>query len=96
MSREDYLLSRELAAMVDDAHYYALIMAAIRSADSDNLRKIRHAWPEVYEEFNQRYHAPASLLPGETDEANGIARLADGRLVALDSPRAQEGRCTAR
>lgn len=84
MSREDYLLSRELTARVDDDNYYALIMAAIRGADCENLRKLQQCWPEVCAEFRARYHAPAGLLPGEEDTNLGIRRQADGSLVPIE------------
>ena len=37
-----------------DEPFYALIMAAMLKADSDNIAKLREAWPHVYEELNRR------------------------------------------
>lgn len=60
--------SRKLAAM--DWPFYALIMAAMRKADTDNLERLRAAFPRVWSEFWDRYHAPGGVLPdeGENDD----------------------------
>ena len=51
-----YLLSREISRDHDD--WYALLMALIRSADSDNLVKIEQAWPDCAAAFRELYWAP--------------------------------------
>lgn len=48
-----------------DPNFYALIMAAIRKADSSNARKLAQAWPDVWRELQARYNAPGGYLPGE-------------------------------
>ncbi len=63
MSRFDYLASRELEAQ--DAPFYALIMAAMRRADTDNIRLLRVAFPDTWTELEARYNAPGGYLPGE-------------------------------
>lgn len=63
MSRYDYECSKEVSRL--SAPFYALIMAAMRQADSTNIVKLRAAWPEVYAELDARYNAPGGLLPGE-------------------------------
>ena len=63
MSYHEYLAAKELARA--DAPFYALIMAAMWRADSDNVEKLRAAWPEVWDEVYARYHAPGGLLEGE-------------------------------
>jgi len=40
-----------------DEPFYALIMAAMLKADSDNIAKLREAWPHVHEELDRRYNA---------------------------------------
>ena len=52
-----------------DPPFYALIMAAMRKADTDNLAKLQAAWPDVWREFQSRYDAPLGVLPedGVTD-----------------------------
>jgi hypothetical protein len=64
VSLYDYRQSASLIRY--DPPFYALIMAAMRKADTDNTKKLRAAWPEVWEELYARYHAPGGLLAGET------------------------------
>lgn len=63
MSHYDYAISKELAAA--DPPFYALIMAAMRGADTPNSRKLREAWPETWAELQARYNAPGGYLEGE-------------------------------
>lgn len=64
MSLYDYEKSKAIDRDIDPP-FYALIMAAMRKADSTNIQLLRAAWPEVYAEFEARYNAPGGLLPGE-------------------------------
>jgi len=59
----DYQASQELAAQ--DVPFYALIMAAMRRADSDNIELLREAWPGVWSELMARYNAPGCRLPSD-------------------------------
>jgi len=45
--------------------FYALIMAAARSADSENMAKLEAAFPEVLDQFRQRYNAGLGILDGD-------------------------------
>lgn len=63
MSLYDYQRSQHIEAQGEP--FYALIMAAMRQADSHNIEKLREAFPEVWEELYQRYHASGGLLPIE-------------------------------
>ena len=63
MSRYDYEVSRQISIL--DYPFYALIMAAMRQADTNNTGKLKAAWPDVYEELRERYNAPGGLLEGE-------------------------------
>ena len=65
MSLFDYRASQQLAA--DDVPFYALIMGAMRRADTRNLELLQNAWPMVWQELQERYNAPAGLL-GDEDE----------------------------
>ncbi|MBA7539995.1 hypothetical protein ES705_32284 [subsurface metagenome] len=58
MSLEDYRASMRLS----DEPFYALIMAAMRRADTDNAEKLKAAWPRVWEELQQRYNAPGGCI----------------------------------
>ena len=55
----DYLESAKLSA--NDTPFYALIMAAMRKADTLNLAKLKAAWPEVWVALHELYHAPGVL-----------------------------------
>ncbi len=63
MSHFDYMVSRNIEA--EEYPFYALVMACIRQADSDNLEKLREAFPDVVHEFRARYNAPNGYLPAE-------------------------------
>ena len=63
MSHYDYEVSKHIAG--HDYPFYALMMALIRQADSDNIERIREMWPEVVAEFEQRFNAPGGILPSE-------------------------------
>ena len=65
MSFFDYRVSLELSK--DDPPFSALITAAIRKADTQNLSKLVFAWPEIYQEFRARYNVPGGFLPDEED-----------------------------
>jgi hypothetical protein len=65
MSRFDYECSLEIARY--DFPFYALIMAAMRQADTVNLECLKEAWPEIWRELNARYHAPGGILPEEVE-----------------------------
>lgn len=60
MSLYDYQMSQQLDRQ--DPPFCALIMAAMRKADTNNLEKLRAAWPEVWRELGARYHAPGGAL----------------------------------
>jgi hypothetical protein len=63
MSLYDYQTSRRLAE--DDPPFAALIMAALRKADTENATKLRGQWPEICAELQARYDAPGGQLPEE-------------------------------
>ena len=63
MSIYDYRQSVEVAKK--DYPFYALIMAAMRQADSYNIAKLRAAWPDVWLELQDRYHSPGGLRDGD-------------------------------
>ncbi len=63
MSIHEYKTSVEIAIM--DYPFYALIMAAMRKADDDNMERLRMAFPDTHAELLARYNAPGGILPGE-------------------------------
>lgn len=79
MSLRDYQIANKIdelgAGFGED--FYALIMVAMKNADTPNQMKLRAAWPHVWEELEARYNAPRGLLVGEKDE-EGWERREDG------------------
>ena len=67
MSLYDYEASKRITA--EGWSFYAIIMAAMRHADSTNTELLKFAWPHVYAELRERYNAPGGLL--ETDQGYG-------------------------
>lgn len=59
----DYQESISIAAR--DPSFKAVIMAAMRKADTDNMAKLARAFPDIALELMERYNAPGGLLPGE-------------------------------
>jgi hypothetical protein len=60
MSKFDYDTAHDIAEK--DPSFNALIMAAMRKADSDNLSYLMHDWPGVWQELQVRYNAPGGVL----------------------------------
>jgi hypothetical protein len=63
MTLHDYELSKHISTR--GYAWYAMLMALIRDADTDNLAKIEREWPDVVAEFRARYNAPGGLLEGD-------------------------------
>ena len=63
MSHYDYIISIDLDRQ--DPPFYSLIMTAMRNADTDNMEKLKSAWPELWDELKARSNAPGGLLDGE-------------------------------
>lgn len=91
MSFYDYEASKR--ATKEGYPFYALIMAAMRDADSENQAKLKDAWPDVWAELDARYNAPGGLIPGdkgydqmaEAVRALGAGMVSDG--VGYQTPR---------
>ena len=66
MSLYSYWQSQNLSS--SDPDFAALIMAAIRKADTENNARLQSAFPEIYQEFTERYHAPGGRLESEQIE----------------------------
>lgn len=61
MSLHAYHYSIKLG--LNDPPFEALIMAAMRKADTQNAMKLSAAFPRMYDELKARYHAPLGVLP---------------------------------
>jgi hypothetical protein len=54
---------QSLCLEAEDASFTALIMAAIRKADTVNLGRLKMMFPDIWTEFERRYYAPGGFLP---------------------------------
>ena len=63
MSLYAYEHSARIAAVEP---FDALIMAAMRRADTENFRKLKAAFPELADELERRYRAPGGALARAT------------------------------
>jgi hypothetical protein len=68
MSHYDYLLSKALAEN-EATTFDALVMAAMRKADTYNQGRLMMAFPWTWQELQARYDAPDGIL--DTDEPGG-------------------------
>jgi len=64
LSLYDYLEGRKISEQ--DPPFAALIQAAMRKADTDNLEKLRREWPDIWNELQLRYNAPGAVIPDDT------------------------------
>ena len=65
MSIMDYRASLHISA--EDPPFYAIIMAAMRKADTSNLILLRSIFPDTWDELEKRYYARNGLLQGESE-----------------------------
>lgn len=63
MSLHAYKVSQEISK--ENPPFSALIMAAMRKADTQNAVKLRLAFPEIYDELEERYWTPGGLIASE-------------------------------
>ena len=66
MSAYDYHISLKIAC--EDYPFYALIMAAMRQADTDNIKRLQDAFPWVWIELKERYNAPGGILEKDSNK----------------------------
>ena len=65
MTYHDYKKSQEIAA--EGYPFYALVMACMRQADTDNLEKLKDAFPGTHAELMERYNGPGGLTEKELE-----------------------------
>jgi hypothetical protein len=65
MSLYDYKIGTGVAQKYDDDDFYGLIQGCMRLADTDNLNKLKTAFPEVWNELQARYNTPGGHLPSD-------------------------------
>lgn len=61
MSLHEYQMSQRMS--LEHYPFYALIMAAMRQADDQNVIRLAGAWPKVWKELKARHNAPGGVLP---------------------------------
>ena len=66
LSLYDYEMSQRINAR--GYPFYALIAAAMRQADTDNLEKLKAMYPIVWQDLRWRYNSPGGVLPSEKGE----------------------------
>lgn len=66
-----------------DASFYALLHAAIRRADSDNLAKLEMVFPADVNEVRYRYNAPGGMTPDELALREARQEVEEGDRYAL-------------
>jgi hypothetical protein len=76
MSLHEYRVGAELAT-TGPPPFYAVIQAAMRLADTGNAALLRAAFPEVWDELQERYNAPGGLLL-DPDCRDGKCRACPG------------------
>lgn len=59
-----------LAISAGEPPFYAMVMALMRKADTDNAAKLRLMWPDVWEELSARHEAPGGILPTDDIDPN--------------------------
>jgi hypothetical protein len=67
VSYYDYQVSKQIS--MQGFPFYALIMAAMRQADTENMSLLSEAFPAAAAELRARYNAPGGLLPDEVQPA---------------------------
>ena len=67
MSLHEYHTSLKING--EDYPFYALIMAAMRQADDDNLKRLQYVFPWVFDELQQRYDAGGGVLYEDINKA---------------------------
>jgi hypothetical protein len=63
MSYFHYQASKKISE--GDPPFYALIMAAMRKADTRNTALLRAAWPKVWDDLQARHWAPGGVLDSD-------------------------------
>ena len=60
-SLHDYQMSVEIRVL-DSVTFYGVFMALVYMADTDNIEKLKAAFPQAVKESIQRYNAPGGIL----------------------------------
>lgn len=66
----DYKISQRL--FENDIPFSALIAAAMRKADRDNIEKLRETFPQIHDDLFKRYHARGGVLRDELEKVKDV------------------------
>lgn len=80
MSLYDYHVGMKIARK--DYPFYSLIMVAMLQADTDNVERLKAAFPDIHRELAARYHARAGVIP----EDNMTAESFEQFIAQMNSP----------
>ena len=78
MSHFDYEQSRYISGQ--NFTFKALIMAAMRKADSRNAYLLENSFPDIWEELEERYLAPGGAIPTDP-QITGKITDAEGNII---------------
>lgn len=67
MSLYDYEVGQRIICDYGDDEFYGLIQACMRLADTDNLERLRFAFPEQWRDLQARYNAPCGILQSDKE-----------------------------
>jgi hypothetical protein len=83
----EYKAARRLA--LADEPFYGLIAAAMMRADTTNARKLRAAFPDVWEMTQARYDGPMGYVKSDSDELirNTAGEYAEQIIAQLEGVR---------
>jgi len=59
-------MSIEMA--MEDYPFNAIIMAAMRRADTSNLEMLKRCWPKIWDELVELYNTPGAYMKREQSE----------------------------
>ena len=82
MSYHDYSVSLDI--YIKGYPFDALIMAAMRQADSDNALRLKQSFWWIWDELKARYDSPEGRIEGDTDK-EVLGYWCVGEDVALDT-----------
>lgn len=67
--------------ITDKVDFYAIIMAAMRRADTDNGKALAEAFPKQWEELQVRYNSPAGCV--SVEEARACTEVEENALQTV-------------
>lgn len=66
----DYEISKRLSYL--DLPFASLVAAAMRKADTDNMRRLKEVFPQIHEDLQARYSAPGGVLASDNCPENNM------------------------